>query len=187
MKEYFCPFRGLHYFYHQWERYSVWAHSTQIMKSYAGTIRVLVIIADKGPEVWALVQVMAVYFGFRIFYQPDPLHGLGAILGQAINTDPVYYSVAIGVVYVSKYSRAPYGSHKFFKAAQAAVVWWLKYYHVDDPLIEEFVFGFAEDLDESVDGLRQNWARLRRILREFSIHPSGPGVELRRWLTWNVS
>ena len=128
MVECFCPFRGLHYSYHQWQRYSVWAHSTQILKSYSGIIRIIVIIADKsGPEVWALVQVMAVYFGFRIFYQPDPLHGLGGILGQTVNTDPIYYSVAIGVVYVSKYTRAPYGSHKFLKAVQAAVIWWLSY------------------------------------------------------------
>lgn len=183
-EERFCPLRGLAYFWDSLKLTSIWAHSPEFGKKYAAKLRILVIIGDKGPEVWALVQCCALFFAFRVMYQPDPLHGLGGILGQCVNTDKVYYAVAMGVCYVSRYTRAPFASHKFLKAAQAAVLWFLKYYHLDDPMLADFISGFADDLDMSPERLRTDWAKLRQILREFAHHPAGPRVELRRWLTW---
>ena len=68
-----------------------------------------------------------------------------------------------------------------------SVKWFLDNYSLRDPMLEGFIHGLATDLGVATADLSGNVRELRRVLTAFSEHPTGPKVELRRWLTWTCT
>ena len=63
-----CNLRGLPYLWDAVRRSSTWAHGPELSKMYNGRIRLLVVAADKGSEIWAMIQCMALFFFMCIFF-----------------------------------------------------------------------------------------------------------------------
>jgi hypothetical protein len=165
---------------------AIWSHCTELAAHFEDdALRILVIVSDRGPELWALVQALALFFLLRVFYQPDPLHCMAGVMGSTISCDKVVYKAAMGVVTVSKYVRAPFGSFRNWCAVISSIEWFLKEYSLNDSSVaSDFVAGIAQDLGLSAEQLVGNVRELRRILTEFTKESCGPRVEMRRWFTW---
>jgi hypothetical protein len=147
----------------------------------------LILFGDRGPDVWGLVQALALFFRLRIFYQMEPLHVLSGILPNTIKCDKEVYRAVVGVVYTSKYERAPFGSFKNWKAMLQSIVWFLKNYSLLDPLLHsEFAAAIGDDIGKYGNYLSEHLEELRRVLTDFTKSPCGPRVALLRWFTWNL-
>ena len=102
-----CPYRQHPFLWNSVARTSVWAFSTELATAFVGGLRILVICADQGTEIWGLVQVACLLYAFRMFYQPDPLHALSGVFANSLSRLPRYFKAVMGVTYVAKYTRAP--------------------------------------------------------------------------------
>jgi hypothetical protein len=121
----------------------------------------------------------------RTFYQPDPNHGLAGIMSSTVGCDKRVYAAAVGVVYCSKYIRAPFGSFKNWKAMLRGILWFLMHYSLSDAILDdEFTDDIGKDIGQSGAYLRENLEEYRRLLTEFTTSSCGPRVTLVRWFTW---
>ena len=129
-------YRGHPYSWDGVNRVARWMFSAELTPSYSGTIRVIVIIADHGSEIWACVQAMATLFYFRVLYLPDPLHAWSLVFANGVRRFKVYTKVALAMVTVSKYMRAPFGSGKMWSAVLRSITFLLENYSMKDPMLE---------------------------------------------------
>ena len=67
---------------------------------------------------------------------------------------------------------------------QDALRWFVRHYHMSDPILLDFLASISVDMGFGVDHLSNNLDEARRVIDEFCRGPAGPRVELRRWLTW---
>ena len=179
-----CPYRQHPFIWDSVRRTSIWSHSSELAAAFTGVIRILVIVADQGTEIWGMVQAACLMYGMRLMYLPDPLHGLSGVFANVIRAIPRYFKSCMGVVYTAKYTRAPYGSCRMFLGMQQSISWLLKTYKLSGSPMDTFTEGIASDVGRPAHELTDNLEELRRILTAFTFHPTGPRVELRRWLTW---